>query len=229
MDNSDQFGLETSTRTSRVDLTVDAQDRLLIYVDLLRKWQPVQNLVGPDTMKDVWSRHITDSLQLVRVIDEWASLKTIDPMIGYDLGSGAGLPGAILALATADRSTGAVFQMTLIEANTRKVSFLRTVSRETGVDIEVLPSRIEDATNVLPAPQFITARALAPLAKLATYCDPWMQGGATAFFHKGGEYERELAEWSDAPSYDVVENTSVIDTASRVLRIRRRDDHRGAD
>lgn len=224
----DRFGLETSFRKLGLSLSPLAQERLLLYVSLLRKWQPAQNLVGPRTMLDVWSRHITDSLQLIGVIDAWALGERSSVITGYDLGSGAGLPGAVLALATADRTDKPVFEMTLIESNARKASFLRTVSRETDVRITVQASRIEDAAQTLATPDFITARALAPLEKLAGLADPWMQEGATAFFHKGGEYERELAEWPDASIHDVVENTSAIDAASRVLRIRRRDVHRGA-
>lgn len=225
---NDRFGLETSCNKLGITLTEQAQDRLLLFVSLLRKWQPVQNLVGPRTMTDVWSRHIADSLQLIGVIDEWAGGRRGRALSGYDLGSGAGLPGAVLALATADRTDKPVFDMTLIESNVRKASFLRTVSRETGVRITVQATRIEDATDALPAPDFLTARALAPLGKLADLADPWMQQGTTAFFHKGGEYARELAEWPDASIHVVVEKVSEIDVASRVLRIHRRDVQRGA-
>lgn len=224
----DRFGLETSCRVSGITLTEQAQDHLLFYVSLLRKWQPAQNLVGPKTMADVWSRHITDSLQLVTFIDQWVAGKGVSTLSGYDLGSGAGLPGVVLALATADRLDKPVLAMTLVESNARKASFLRTVSRETGVRINVQAKRIEEVTSSLDAPDFITARALAPLDKLAALGEPWMQGGATAFFHKGGEYARELAEWPDAGIHDVVEKVSVIDATSRVLRIHRRDVQRDA-
>lgn len=46
-----------------------------------------------------------------------------------------------------------------------------------------------------------------------------MEEGATAFFHKGGEYARELEEWTDADAYDVVEHVSVVDPNSRILQI----------
>lgn len=226
--DQDQFGLETTCRALGISLSDVQRERLLLYVSLLRRWQPVQNLVGPDTLAHVWSRHIADCLQLIAVIDDWAVAKDAVELTGYDLGSGAGLPGAVLALATAERTDRPRFAMTLIEANARKVSFLRTVSRETGVRITVQGSRIEDASGHLPAPDFLTARALAPLSKLADFARPWMQEGATAFFHKGGEYARELAEWPDASIHDVVERVSEIDPASRVLRIGRRDVRRGA-
>jgi 16S rRNA (guanine527-N7)-methyltransferase len=178
-------------------------------------------------MADIWSRHITDSLQLLDIIDPWRSEPADDVLRGYDLGSGAGLPGAVLALVTADRQDLPVFEMTLVEANSRKAAFLRTVSRETGVRIKVEANRIEDVAKTLPAPDFITARALAPLPKLADLAKPWLQAGATAFFHKGGEYAREMAEWPDATNHDVVEKVSEIDPDSRVLRIDRRDVRRG--
>lgn len=224
----DRFGLETSCRNLKIELTQQTQHHLLLYVSLLRKWQPAQNLVGPGTLADVWSRHVTDSLQLIEFIDEWTATSPIKSLSGYDLGSGAGLPGAVLALATADRTVKPFYEITLVESNARKAAFLRTVSRETGVRITVQATRIEEATAVLPAPDFITARALAPLAKLTDLAKPWMQEGATAFFHKGGEYVREMEEWPDAAIHDVVEKVSKIDEASRLLRIDRRDVRRGA-
>jgi 16S rRNA G527 N7-methylase RsmG len=82
-----------------------------------------------------------------------------------------------------------VFDVSLVEANGRKASFLRTVSRETGVPVTVINARI-DALHGDPtiSPDIITARALAPLPKLMALAEPWMTSGATAFFHKGGEY-----------------------------------------
>src|SRR5579871_1507956 len=85
--------------------------RLQTYVDLLTRWNTKINLVGADTLADVWRRHILDSGQLVRHIDR--SVRSL-----VDLGSGAGLPGLVLAIL-------GVPDVHLIEADQRKAAFLR--------------------------------------------------------------------------------------------------------
>ena len=64
--------------------------RLALYADTLVKWQAKINLVGPDTLPDLWSRHMLDSAQLAPFIDPGAKVA--------DLGSGAGFPGLVLAI-----------------------------------------------------------------------------------------------------------------------------------
>lgn len=243
---NDRFGLETAERLAGVDLGLAGESSLIRFVELLRRWQSAKNLVSNDTLDQVWERHIADGLQLVPLIERWADAKrkgstdfkthSIQVM---DLGSGAGLPGLVLALARPDRpiseiadarqtiGSNSVFDVSLIEANGRKASFLRTVSRETGVPVTVINKRI-DALHSDPSlsPDIITARALAPFSKLMEMAAPWMATGATAFFHKGGEYARELAEWTDASRHDVVEHVSVVDPSSRILQVTRNDAQR---
>lgn len=229
----DRFGLETAARLVGVELAQAQSDRLLSYVRLLRTWQAKHNLVSRDTLGDVWNRHVADSLQLLPLLRSWQRGLENSPALhatslkGVDLGSGAGLPGAVLALAAGTLALDAgqatqtpQLQMTLVEATHRKGSFLRTVSRETQVPFDVLTVRLETITQDLAPPaDFVTARALAPLAELVRLAAPWLQTGATAFFHKGGEYARELDQWPDAGQYNVVEHTSVVDVKSRILQI----------
>lgn len=228
---NDRFGLETALKLAQVDLPETAQDHILRYVELLRIWQKAKNLVSKDTLNDVWTRHVADGLQLIPLIHTWYSDFGGESLRVVDLGSGAGLPGMIVALGCANRPAVAEdsknraakcppLAVTLVESNGRKASFLRTVSRETGVPVTVLNKRIEavHADGEVPA-DIITARALAPLANLVDLAKPWMEKGATAFFHKGGEYARELEEWTDADAYDVVEHVSVVDPNSRILQI----------
>src|SRR5690606_9259042 len=96
------------------------------YAQLLRKWQPVQNLVSRETLDDVWSRHFLDSLQVLTL------LKPEDRAF-LDLGSGGGFPALPLAIALKSPN----HHFTLIEPNGRKVSFLRTVVRELKLMVNV--------------------------------------------------------------------------------------------
>ena len=203
------------------DISALAFSRLGHFVDLLNRWQGVQNLVSPETLEAVWWRHIADSLQLIRLMDSLSSADCLTQREGIDLGSGAGLPGLIVALATADRSDGLRYDMTLVESNNRKASFLRTVSRETGVQVSVLAQRIE---HVKPVPKsFVTSRALAPIAILADLASGWLNLVAIGLFHKGGEIERELANWSDAACFAVVNHPSISYPNGRILEVRSRE------
>jgi 16S rRNA (guanine527-N7)-methyltransferase len=243
---NDRFGLETAGRLAKVVLGTKSESSLLRFVELLRRWQLAKNLVSSDTLEDVWARHVADGLQLVPLVERWLEARGRDlaardkgSVQVLDLGSGAGLPGLVLALARPNDTSGdgadfgqtsesnLVFDVSLVEANGRKASFLRTVSRETGVPVAVIDARI-DALHGDPtiSPDIITARALAPLPKLMELAEPWMTSGATAFFHKGGEYARELAEWTDASRHDVVEHVSVVDPSSRILQVTRIDAQR---
>ncbi|MEM6383309.1 MAG: 16S rRNA (guanine(527)-N(7))-methyltransferase RsmG [Pseudomonadota bacterium] len=226
MDNeTDAAAIEAVLRRLGIVLSLEAKHRLAQYVSLLERWQAAKNLVSASTLESVWLRHIGDSLQLIPLIDaacgptsEAVTGRAPDPQpSGVDLGSGAGLPGMVLCLATADRAPAKRYDMTLIEANQRKVAFLRTVSRETSVPVTTQQQRIE-AANV-EAVEFVTGRALAPLPKLVSLAQPWLQLGATGFFHKGVERNRELQEWPERDGYRVVEHPSQIDPESAILQI----------
>ena len=245
----DRFGLETAQAMARVSLSAEACRNLLTYVGLLRSWQRAKNLVSEQTLADVWSRHVADGLQLLPLIARWqdalresaitdgpghddATRTGGVPLTGVDLGSGAGLPGAVVALATnggwrtLDGHTDVrpVIRMHLVEANGRKAAFLRTVSRETGVPLDVHAVRIDDVgKNGEIAADVLTARALAPLPALVGLARPWLSQGASGFFHKGGEYARELAAWADADRYHVVDHVSVVDLKSRILQVQMKD------
>ncbi len=91
------------------------------YVDLLLEWQAKTNLVSPSTLPNLWTRHISDSLQLLSLAPS--------AMIWVDLGSGGGFPGMVLACGLAE-TPGAIVH--LVERNAKKAAFLREALRVTG-------------------------------------------------------------------------------------------------
>src|SRR5437879_3602210 len=99
----------------------ETEARLDRYVDLILEWQAKTNLVAPSTLPNLWTRHISDSLQLL----------TLAPSakIWVDLGSGGGLPGVVLACALAETSGATVH---LVERNAKKAAFLREALRVTN-------------------------------------------------------------------------------------------------
>lgn len=202
--------MDDSTAVSRIlPVSRETIARLEIYVALLRRWQPAQNLVSPKTLGEVWQRHIADSAQLAALFP--GVLRWVD------LGSGAGLPGLVTAILLAGRE-GAVVH--LVESNQRKCAFLRSVIRETGAPALVHEGRIESVLKQWREPvDFISARALASLGDLLELAEPLFAAGTRAAFHKGGDFDTELAEASKSWSLDLVRHKSMIDRDSTIVEI----------
>lgn len=151
--------------------------RLERYAALLVKWQARINLVGPATLPDLWRRHMLDSAQLAPFLPGGGPI--------VDLGAGAGFPGLVLAALGAP-------DVHLIESDARKCAFLREAARVMGVAVTVHACRIE-AVAGFPAAA-VTARALAPLARLLGWAERFVAPGTRCLFLKGQGFEDELTE-----------------------------------
>lgn len=158
------------------------EGELSVYEQLLQRWQAKINLVAPNTLCEVWLRHFADSAQVAECAPE--------AKIWADLGSGAGFPGLISALLL--KGVDGAF-VHLIESDQRKAAFLRAVSRETGAPVEVHAERIEKALPPLVGKiEAVSARALAPLARLVEMAREPLENDAKAVFLKGEEWRDEL-------------------------------------
>jgi 16S rRNA (guanine527-N7)-methyltransferase len=162
----------------------ETESRLEAYIDLLMQWQAKTNLVASSTLPNLWTRHISDSLQLL----------TLAPSakVWIDLGSGGGFPGVVLACAIAERPGAMVH---LVERNAKKAAFLREALRITGAAGTVHLADIGDSVDSFPYPvDCVTARAVAPLHQLLGFAEPLVGKGAKALFLKGQDVEAELTE-----------------------------------
>jgi 16S rRNA (guanine527-N7)-methyltransferase len=171
---------------------------LSIYEDLLRRWQAKINLVAPNTLGETWTRHFADSAQVLDAAPE--------AVVWADIGSGAGFPGRVTALLL-KRRVGA--RVPLIESDQRKAAFLRAVSRETGASVDVIAERIEEALPLLAGKvQAVSARALAPLARLVALAREPLEKGAKGVFLKGEEWRDELtaAEGLGSFNYQTIQS-----------------------
>ncbi len=175
------------------------------YAAMLRKWNVAINLVSPTTLDQIESRHIADSRALVDFAAD-AQGKWVD------LGSGGGFPGMVVAICRPD------LDVTLIESDQRKCSFLRSVSRELSLkNVSVIPKRIEavdrlDAANV-------SARALASLPQLMSYVDRHLSPSGTAWLMKGRNWQDEVAEARREWSFDLKTHSSKTDSDAAILEI----------
>lgn len=174
------------------------------YVGLLQKWNAKINLIGPASEADIWSRHIADSLQLLPLIP--ASAQTI-----ADLGSGAGLPGLILAIGRPDVS------VTLVEQDQRKAAFLLEASRVLGLKntriAAININRLDGQFDV------ITARALAALDELMGLAIPHLGKNSICLFPKGENFASELTQAEKRYGFTHTRHSSKTNDKSCIISI----------
>ena len=204
----DVFGPEAFA--AQFGVSRETCERLIRYEEALRHWQRRINLVGPSTLNDVWRRHFADSAQLaVHFRKNARSL--------VDLGSGAGFPGLVLKLLRPD------LDVHLIEADTRKAAFLAATAATLGVQIAVIPARIEDIAKspARPRADIVTARALAPLPNLLALASGWFVDNPQILLLKGQNVESELISAAKCWSMTVRQIDSATHPDGRVLSIER--------
>ena len=119
------------------------------YAELLTTWGIERGLVGPKEADRIWDRHIANCIPLSTLIPSDATV--------VDIGSGAGLPGLVLALSRPD------LVITLVEPLQRRVDFLNEVIEALNIPVEVVRGKSESVKRQF---QVVTARAVAPLPKL---------------------------------------------------------------
>jgi 16S rRNA (guanine527-N7)-methyltransferase len=151
------------------------------YAALLATDGVVRGLIGPREAPRLWERHLLNCAVLGEVVAEGAT--------GVDVGSGAGLPGLVLAIARPD------LQVTLVEPLLRRTRFLDEVVETLGLAerVEVLRGRAEDLHGRRTW-AVVTARAVAPLERLARWCLPLVDRGGELVAMKGATAAEEVAE-----------------------------------
>lgn len=192
------------------DLNVSRETlkRLETFEQVILKWNPKINLVSKSSLRQLWTRHIADSVQVFRctgIPDHWV-----------DIGSGGGFPGLIIAILAADEAPD--MKVTLIESDQRKSAFLRTAARECGAKVSVVSKRIEQAD-----PQnagVLSARALADLSLLLEFAERHLGAGGTALFPKGESWKKEVDNARQRWRFDAEPVRSLTEQEAVILKIR---------
>lgn len=195
-------------RMHGIDVSRETLERLEVYVDLVRKWNPKINLVSKPSLDDIWQRHIADSVQLNNLApsgDTWV-----------DLGSGGGFPGIVLAILGLEAATDREF--TLIESDHRKSTFLRTAIRELELKAQVLSQRIEEVPPLKA--DVLSARALADLDTLLGFASRHLHPAGTALFPKGETWEKEEHAAREQWSYSCEVIKSKTNPDAAILKIK---------
>jgi 16S rRNA (guanine527-N7)-methyltransferase len=188
----------------------ETQERLELFVELLLLWQEQFNLVADSTLPLIWTRHISDSLQLLALAP--------DARVWVDFGSGAGFPGIPVACALADKPGVMVH---LVESVGKKANFLREAVRVTGIPALVHQERAEKfGETCAETVHVVTARAVAPLKVLCDQAFPLIDKGALGLFPKGQDVASELTQAAKYWRLHASTVPSVTNPASAIVVVR---------
>ena len=157
----------------------DALPRAEAYAALLADDGVVRGLIGPREAPRLWERHLVNCALLGEAIPEGADV--------CDIGSGAGLPGLVLAIARPD------LRLTLVEPLLRRTTFLSEVVDRLGLDnVEVVRGRAEELHGSREF-SVVTSRAVAPLGRLLDWSMPLVRRGGALVAMKGASAADEVA------------------------------------
>ena len=191
-----------------LNVSRETVDRLEVFADLVKKWNRTINLVSKSTINEIWSRHIIDSAQLF--IHKSPSANN-----WLDMGSGGGFPGVVLSILSAELAKD--MQITLIESDQRKATFLRTAVRELSLQAEVKTVRIEDLPLIKV--DVVSARAFAPLEQLLVPTEKLITSNGVAIFPKGKTWDDEIEKARRSWNFDIVAEPSITDNEARILKL----------
>lgn len=176
------------------------------YAELLASWGIERGLIGPREADRIWDRHIANCLPVSTLIPEGVTVA--------DIGSGAGLPGIVIALARPD------LRVTLVEPLQRRVDFLHEVITELDIPVTVMRGKAE---SVKSAFSVVTARAVKPLPLLLPMVWPLIASQGALLAIKGESAQLEIEETTPKANTETTLHTLNLpgfDTA-RIIEVRK--------
>ena len=181
--------LKVSRETLLTQYFPGQEEAIRAYAEFLTTAGIERGLIGPREGERIWERHIFNCLPVTQLLPQGASL--------FDIGSGAGLPGIVIALARPD------LKVTLIEPLERRVEFLNEAVAAIaagGVEIEVIRGRAQD---VKKSADFVTARAVAPMEKLKKMSWHMVKTGGSLLAMKGESAATEMVGVKGAELHEI--------------------------
>lgn len=188
------------------DVSHETWEKLEAFVAFVKLEALSQNLIAASTLEEVWSRHIVDSGQLLKLLS--ADVTTTGNWI--DLGSGAGFPGVVVAILSG-------FQVTLVESRSKRIDYLQRaiamLDIEKRVTVAGMPlERVETAPYSV-----ISARAFAPLPRLFALASRFSSDKTNWLLPKGRNAVKEWLEVQSEWTGDFRIEPSVTDAESGIL------------
>ena len=188
---------------SKLGFTDDAIKKLDIFHDFLLEWNKKYNLISKSTEKDIWNRHILDSAQLIKYIDNFRSASI------SDLGSGAGLPGLILAIYLENKP----FHVKLFEKSTVKRQFLRKISKKLKLKVDIYENvYLENVSS-----DIIVCRAFKKLEEIIKISREIIKKPHYLIVLKGKNAQAEINNLSLSKHYSYKLKSSLTDKDSKII------------
>ena len=205
MDNTIQINTFTRlTQVSRETIT-----SLKKYEDVLIKANKSLNLIGNSTIKDIWTRHFLDSAQVIDFIDK--NCKNL-----IDLGSGAGFPGLVLAIASKDQKIP--LKVKLIEKSPKKAKFLKEIIKHLNLNVKVLNQNFLEQQNKFMSDVFV-ARAFKPLKTILELMHNKAENWKKILIFLGKTGHDELLKASKSWDIKYKQKVSVTSSDSTIIEI----------
>ena len=192
------------TQVSRETIT-----SLIKYENMLIEANKRLNLIGNSTISQIWTRHFLDSYQVIDFID-----KNDNTLL--DLGSGAGFPGLVLAVALKYRKIP--LKIKLIEKSPKKVKFLKDMVNKLHLDVEIINQNVLENPNKLLEDIFV-ARAFKPLEIILELIHNKAENWRKIFIFLGKTGKRELLQASKIWDIKYKQRISITNNDSMVIEI----------
>ena len=191
---------------SKLGFTDDAIKKLVIFHDFLLEWNNKYNLISKSTEKDIWNRHILDSAQLIKYIYNFRSASI------SDLGSGAGLPGLILAIYFENKP----FHVKLFEKSPIKRQFLVKISKKLKLKVNIYENvYLENVSS-----DIIVCRAFKKLEEIIKISREIIKKSHYLIVLKGKNAQAEINNLSLSKNYSYKLKNSMTDKDSKIILFR---------
>ena len=175
------------------------------FVFLIKKNQEKVNLIGKSTINKIWSRHVIDSLQIIKYLPDQNKNKFM-----LDVGTGAGFPGVVLSIM-------GIKNILLCEKSYKKAEFLRTVIKKTSLETVVYNCKVEEIfrDNI----RIIVSRAYASIKNLIISVQHLLSNDTVLVIHKGKKYKEEINEAKKHFFFTFKKHTSITSSEGAILKI----------
>ena len=201
--------IDTFSRISRVSR--ETITSLIKYENFLVNANKNTNLIGNSTINSIWTRHFLDSVQVIDFID-----KNDKSLI--DVGSGAGFPGLVIALALKDRKIP--LKVKLIEKSPKKIKFLKELIKELHLDAQVVNQNILENPKKIVGDVFV-ARAFKPLKIILPLIHNYLENWKKFFIFLGKTGRNELHQASKSWDIEYKQRVSITNKDSVVIEVNR--------
>jgi 16S rRNA (guanine527-N7)-methyltransferase len=188
----------------KFSLTPEQSYKIDQYIYEIKEFNKHTNIVGKSTLVDPWNSHVSDSIQICNHIDNKQS--TI-----LDMGTGAGIPGLILAVNN-------FTEVSLIDSNLKKIRFVKNVSSKLNIKVNIYHNRIESLGNIKF--DYLVSRALASLSELFFYSQKLLDNKTILIFLKGKQVKDEINEASKHWKFHHELYKSISDKRGNIVVIR---------